>query len=292
MKKIIFLVPAFNEEKNLKKVILDFKKFGKVLVINDASKDKTKTIAKKYSDHYLENKKNIGYDKSLQKGLIYLSKKNYNNVITVDADGQHNPLEIKDILKPIEDNEADVVIGSRFSGKTSKIPKYRIIGIKAINKLTSSSSENKLIDPLSGFRAYTKKVFKEILPADSGMGGSTEVLIKANQRKFRIVEIPILVNYEGDTSTHNPINQSFSLIFSTMKFISIERPLTFYGIPGIGLLILGLFFSIWTIQEFSITREIFLDLAMLSIGGILMGTILMVTAILLYTLVTVVRERK
>jgi hypothetical protein len=55
---------------------------------------------------------------------------------------------------------------------------------------------------------------------------------------------------------------------------------------------LGLFFSIWTIQEFSITREIFLDLAMLSIGGILMGTILMVTAILLYTLVTVVRERK
>ena len=75
MKKIFFLIPAFNEEKNLKKVILDYKKFGKVLVINDASKDKTKSIAKKFCDIYLENKNNIGYDKSLRKGLIYLSKK-------------------------------------------------------------------------------------------------------------------------------------------------------------------------------------------------------------------------
>jgi glycosyltransferase involved in cell wall biosynthesis len=284
---------AYNEEKNIAAIIAQLQKMSySIIVCNDGSSDMTGEIAEKMGATVINHKRNLGFGAALRSIFLKANELNADILVTIDADGQHNPLEIKDILKPIEDNEADVVIGSRFSGKTSKIPKYRIIGIKAINKLTSSSSENKLIDPLSGFRAYTKKVFKEILPADSGMGGSTEVLIKANQRKFRIVEIPILVNYEGDTSTHNPINQSFSLIFSTMKFISIERPLTFYGIPGIGLLILGLFFSIWTIQEFSITREIFLDLAMLSIGGILMGTILMVTAILLYTLVTVVRERK
>ena len=284
---------AYNGEKNIAAIIAQLQKMSySIIVCNDGSSDMTGEIAEKMGATVINHKRNLGFGAALRSIFLKANELNADILVTIDADGQHNPLEIKDILKPIEDNEADVVIGSRFSGKTSKIPKYRIIGIKAINKLTSSSSENKLIDPLSGFRAYTKKVFKEILPADSGMGGSTEVLIKANQRKFRIVEIPILVNYEGDTSTHNPINQSFSLIFSTMKFISIERPLTFYGIPGIGLLILGLFFSIWTIQEFSITREIFLDLAMLSIGGILMGTILMVTAILLYTLVTVVRERK
>ena len=284
---------AYNEEKNIAAIIAQLQKMSySIVVCNDGSSDMTGEIAEKMGVTVINHKRNLGFGAALRSIFLKANELNADILVTIDADGQHNPLEIKDILKPVENNEADVVIGSRFSGKTSKIPKYRIIGIKAINKLTSSNSENKLIDPLSGFRAYTKKVFKEILPADSGMGGSTEVLIKANQRKFRIVEIPILVSYEGDTSTHNPINQSFSLIFSTMKFISIERPLTFYGIPGIGLLMLGLFFSIWTIQEFSITREIFLDLAMLSIGGILLGTILMVTAILLYTLVTVVRERK
>jgi glycosyltransferase involved in cell wall biosynthesis len=201
---------AYNEEKNIAAIIAQLQKMSySIIVCNDGSSDMTGEIAEKMGATVINHKRNLGFGAALRSIFLKANELNADILVTIDADGQHNPLEIKDILKPIEDNEADVVIGSRFSGKTSKIPKYRIIGIKAINKLTSSSSENKLIDPLSGFRAYTKKVFKEILPADSGMGGSTEVLIKANQRKFRIVEIPILVNYEGDTSTHNPINQSF-----------------------------------------------------------------------------------
>ena len=151
MKKIIFLVPAFNEEKNLKKVILDFKKFGKVLVINDASKDKTKTIAKKYSDHYLENKKNIGYDKSLQKGLIYLSKKNYNNVITVDADGQHRCDQVQKYIKFFK--KYDIIIGSRNLLNRPIEKKISLLSKKTFN----------IFDPLSGMKFYNLKKIKKRL---------------------------------------------------------------------------------------------------------------------------------
>ena len=291
--KIIVGMAAYNEEKNIASLIAQLQKFPySIIVCNDGSSDMTGEIAERMGVIVINHKRNLGFGAALRSIFERANELNADVLVTMDADGQHNPQEIKDILEPIEHDNADVVIGSRFSGKTSEIPKYRILGIKAINRLTISTSENKLVDPLSGFRAYTKKIFKEILPVDSGMGGSTEVLIKANQKKFRIIEVPIIVSYEGETSTHNPVNQSFSLIFSTMKFISIERPLTFYGMPGVAFLIVGLFFVVWTIQEFANTREVLLDLSILGIGATLMGTIFMVTAILLYTLVTVVRERR
>ena len=80
------------------------------------------------------------------------------------------------------------------------------------------------------------------------MGVSTEILIKSNKKEFRIVEIPIVVSYEGETSTHHPVSHGVSVIASTLKFISIEHPLKFYGMPGLVFLAIGLFFTIWTIQ--------------------------------------------
>lgn len=151
MKKIIFLIPAFNEEKNIKKVILNFKKFGKVLVVNDASNDKTKTIAKNYCDHYLENKKNIGYDKSLQKGLIYLSKKNYNNVITVDADGQHRSDQVQKFFK--FSKKYDILIGFRNLLNRPIEKKISLLSKKTFN----------IFDPLSGMKFYNLKKIKNRL---------------------------------------------------------------------------------------------------------------------------------
>ena len=113
MSNIIFLIPAFNEEKNLKMVIFQFKKHGAILVVNDGSTDDTEKIAKKYSNYYIKNFSNKGYDYSLQKGLRYISK-NLNclkYVVTVDADGQHRSSEVKKIIKQL--NKYDVVVGSR-----------------------------------------------------------------------------------------------------------------------------------------------------------------------------------
>ena len=112
-KNIIFVIPAFNEEKNIKKVILDFKKIGKVLVVNDYSTDKTKSIASKYSNYIINNKYNKGYDKSLRIGLKYAVNKIKNSkvIFSIDGDGQHLSRDAKKFIKKI--NKNDVIIGKR-----------------------------------------------------------------------------------------------------------------------------------------------------------------------------------
>ncbi len=124
------------------------------------------------------------------------------------------------------------------------------------------------------------------------MGVSTEILIKASKKGLKISEVPIEVLYGGETSTHHPVPHGLSVILSTMKFISIEHPLRFYGIPGVIFLTLGLFFIVWTLQTFSETRQIITNISLIGIGSIILSTILMMTAILLYSLVSVVRERR
>ena len=98
------------------------------------------------------------------------------------------------------------------------------------------------------------------------MGVSNEILIKANRKGFTISEVPIVVSYHGDTSTHNPVSHGASVIFSTLKVISIENPLKLYGIPGCIFLAIGLFFTVLTIQDFTETQQILLSTAIIGTG--------------------------
>jgi hypothetical protein len=122
------------------------------------------------------------------------------------------------------------------------------------------------------------------------MGISTEILLKASDVKLKIFEVLIIVSYEGDTSTQNPVSHGVSVIMTTLKFISIEHPLKFYGIPGLLFFTLGLIFSILTIQGFTETRQILLSTAIIGVGTIIFGTVLLMTSIILYSIVNLIRE--
>jgi len=292
--KVAIGIPAFNEEKNIGSIIVKLKKLSySVIVCNDGSSDMTGEIAKELGAIVIDHPKNLGYGAAIRSIFTKAADLDYDVLVTFDADGQHRTSDINSVLKPIQNNEADIVVGSRFSsGDSSEMPKYRKIGIKAITTLTNTASGNKITDAQSGFRAYNKKSLHEIIPSDIGMGVSTEILIKANKKNLRIVEVPITVLYGGDTSTHNPASHGVSVIMSTMKFISIEHPLKFYGMPGIIFLIVGLFFVIWTIQGFSETRQIITNISLIGIGTTLFGVILITSAIMLYSIVSVIREKR
>ena len=290
---IIVGIPAYNEEKKIARIIVKLQEIAdKVLVCNDGSSDLTGAIAEKLGAVVINHQKNLGYGAAIRSIFLKARELNCDTLVTFDADGQHRIEDIQKVLKPIIDNNADVVIGSRFLDKSTSIPRYRRIGIKTITSLTNVSSDTKITDSQSGFRAYNRKVLEEITPSDYGMGVSTEILIKANNKKFRISEVPITILYEDDTSKHHPVSHGASVVLSTMKFISIEHPLRFYGIPGIIFLGIGLFFTVWTIQAFTATRQIITNIALIGIGTILIGTVLLVTSIILYSLVNVVRERR
>ena len=197
------------------------------------------------------------------------------------------------MIKPIQNKEANIVIGSRFLGNVEgNLPTYRKLGIKAITNLVNSNTGNKITDSQSGFRGYDKITLEKIVPSDSGMGVSTEILIKANKQNFKIIETPITILYKEKISSQQTLSHGTSVILSTMKFISIEHHLKFYGIPGILFLAVGLFFIMWTIHEFSMGGSIITNLTIIGIGSTILGSILTMTSILLYSVVSVVRERR
>ena len=291
--KIIIGIPAFNEEKNIGPIVAKLKKkYDQVIVCDDGSSDMTETIALSLGAHVVKHDKNLGYGSAIKTIFNESRKLECDVLVTFDADGQHQISEIDSVLQPIFENKADIVIGSRFLGETKDLPRYRKIGIKTITGLTNVMTGSKITDSQSGFRAYTKKVLKEISPTESGMGISTEILIKASKKDMRIVEVPITISYEDNKHSQEPISHGTSVIMSTIKHVAIERPLLYYGVSGISFLILGLIFGAWALQIYSEERVVITNIALVGIGGVILGTILLISGTILYSIVSVVREKR
>ena len=291
--KIIVGIPAFNEEKNIAVLIIQLKKIAdKIIVCNDGSTDLTSEIAEELGATMINHKKNLGYGAAIRS--IFLKSKDLDGdvLVTFDADGQHRIDDINKVINPIINGESDLVIGSRFLDESEKeVPKYRKVGIKVITKITNATIKKQLTDSQSGFRAYSKKVLNELNPSELGMGISTEILIKASAKNFRISEVPIKIVYDGDTSTHNPISHGSSVLLSTIKFTSIEHPLKFYGIPSMIFIAIGLLFTSLSIEYYADIGRLNTNLTLIGAGSILIAVVLLLTGILLYSLVSVVREK-
>ena len=291
--KVIVGIPAFNEEKNIAVLLTKLKKITDwVIVCNDGSTDLTSEIAEELGATVINHEKNLGYGAAIRS--IFLKSKNLDGdvLVTFDADGQHRIEDIDKVITPIINGESDLVIGSRFLDESEKeIPQHRKVGIKVITKVTNATIKKHLTDSQSGFRAYSKKVINELKPSVLGMGISTEILIKASAKNFRISEVPIKIIYEGDTSTHNPVSHGSSVLFSTIKFTSIEHPLKFYGIPSIIFFAIGLYFTYFSAQFYAEVGRLNTNLTLIGAGTTLIAVVLLITGILLYSLVSVVREK-
>ena len=289
---IIIGIPAYNEEKNIAKILSKIKKISDTIIVcDDGSTDSTSEIARNNDAIVIRHEKNLGYGSAIRSIFLKAKEMNGDILVTFDADGQHQVEDILKVTNPVQDGNADVVIGSRFlEREISKVPEYRKFGIKIITKITNASIKENLTDSQSGFRAYSKQVLSDISLTEKGMGISTEILIKASAKGMKIAEVPIKILYEGETSTHNPVSHGTSVVLSTVKFTSIEHPLKFYGIPGIIISSIGLFFIIWTLQEFAEFGSFSPILALIAIGSFLAGLVLLIAAILLHSLVSVIRE--
>ena len=291
--KITIGIPAFNEEKHLPQILTELKEItNSIIVCDDGSTDNTSIIAKKFGAEVIKHKKNLGYGSAIKSIFQVASEINSDILVTFDADGQHRIEDINKVLQPIKDEEADIVIGSRFLNNNNDVPGYRKIGIKLITQVTNASIKKHFTDSQSGFRAYKKQVLDNIVLTEQGMGISTEILIKATEKKFRITEIPIKILYEGNTSTHNPVSHGTSVLISTIKFTSIQHPLKFYGIPSLILIGVGVIFTYFSVEYYGEVGRLNTNLTLISAGTLLLGSILFISAILLYSLITVVRESK
>ena len=292
--KVTIGIPAFNEEKNIAKMIVKLKKiYDEIIVCNDGSTDLTGEIAENLGVIVINHKQNLGYGAGIN-SIIKKSKEIDTDIlVTFDADGQHKVEDVKKVIEPIKNGDADLVIGSRFLSKTKeKIPEYRKIGINIITKVTNAGLKKKITDSQSGFRAYSKDLISKLDISDMGMGISTEILIKTNSLGFRIAEIPITILYEGKTSTRNPISHGTSVLFSTIKYTSIEHPLKFYGIPSLIFFVIGLSFTFLSIDYYMEVGRINPNVTIVAAGTTAIAVILLVASVLFYSLATIVEGNK
>ena len=292
--KVTIGIPAFNEEKNIAKMIVKLKKiYDEIIVCNDGSTDLTGEIAENLGAIVINHKQNLGYGAGIN-SIIKKSKEIDTDIlVTFDADGQHKVEDVIKVIEPIKNGDADLVIGSRFLSKAKeKIPEYRKIGINIITKVTNAGLKKKITDSQSGFRAYSKDLISKLDISDMGMGISTEILIKTNSLGFRITEIPITILYEGKTSTQNPISHGTSVLFSTIKYTSIEHPLKFYGIPSLIFFVIGLSFTFLSIDYYMEVGRINPNITIVAAGTTAIAVILLVASVLLYSLANIVKGNK
>jgi glycosyltransferase involved in cell wall biosynthesis len=195
-KKILIIIPAFNEEGNIAKTIKEIRSLAEaftILVVNDGSKDRTAQLAREAGANVISLPYNLGIGGAVQTGFKYAREHQFDIAVQVDGDGQHDVAYLKNILEPIFRNEADMTIGSRF------LPPYlgyrssfvRRIGINFFAHLISLLTLYKVTDPTSGFRAYNRSminVFAAYYPSDFP---EPEAIVVAGRYRARVQEVPV-----------------------------------------------------------------------------------------------------
>ena len=195
--KIFCIIPAFNEQKNIAKVLAQVKPIvDEVVVVDDGSTDKTAQIAAQAGVIVLRHFFNRGQGAALETGNQYALSKGADIIVHFDADGQFLAQEIKDIVKPIKAGEAQIVFGSRFLEKKSSIPKFKKYILLPIARLVNYLLLGvRFSDPQSGFRAFSRQAAQKIKIENDGMAHCSEILAKALKSGYKIKEVPITVIY-------------------------------------------------------------------------------------------------
>ena len=285
-------IPAYNEESHIENLVKSARNHvDSVLVCDDGSTDNTANIAKKAGAIVISHKTNQGYGAAIISLFEYAQNNNAEIMITLDGDGQHNPDHIPLLLDAITKNNVDVVIGSRFLDDSTKSPGYRKTGIKIITSASNYGTDFKVTDSQSGFRAYSKDAIDAIHPTEQGMAVSTEILLKISNKGLSVAEVPITVSYEGDTSKEHLVSHGVSVLMNTLKYVSIKHPIKFYGIPGIALIIAGIVIGGIFLETYLNDQTVFYGSLLASIVLFLLGAILAVTSIILFSMANLIRDR-
>jgi len=287
--RIVVGVPAFNEEKTIAKVVLLSQKYAdKVVVCDDGGTDLTGEIARELGADVVRHEKNLGYGAAIQTLFKRARELDADVLVTLDGDGQHDPRDIPNVVKPITSGAADIAVGSRFIDEhlTSIMPWYRRAGVKFISRLVDSNTKQGVGDAQSGFRAYSVKCLDKLVVAENGMGASVEILMSARKNGLRIQEVPATCYYGGDLKkhVHNPVRHGVSVVMSIVKLVVEDRPLVFMGIPGVLSLMIGAFFGVWLLQIYGAERHIVTNIALASLAFVLVGFFLLSTSITLYAI--------
>ena len=278
--------PAFNEEGVIGDLIKKTLPFvDSVVVCDDGSSDLTSKESKDAGAFVIRHSQNKGKGAALKSLFDFARHSNADVVVTIDGDGQFLPEEIPKLTKDIVEGKSDIVIGYRFETEKD-MPSYRKFGNKVLDELSKKAANLNLRDTQSGFRAYSKKAIEKINFENDGFASDSEILIDASEKNLTITEHQVTVMYDTGhrTSTQNPIKHGSTVFIHLLELILMKRPITFLGIPGFIMLIIGIISSTITLTLFNETRYFSVPTTLISVGFLTVGIMLILVAGILFSL--------
>jgi len=280
--KLIVLIPAYNEESNIEKVVLSIprKIHGidkvEVLVVDDGSTDKTAELALNAgADKIISHKTNMGVGAAFMTGIRNAIKIGSDVVVTIDADSQFDSKQIPEMIVPILNEQLDVVIGSRFlNNKPKNISRIKLFGNKVFTKLVSWLVGQKFTDTQTGLRAYSKETLLNISIVND-FTYTQEVLIDLKFKGMRIGEIPVSVFYDEKRRSKvvkSIFGYSYKALSIIIKTLTFHRPILAFGLLGMVLGGGGIVAKILTITNIlEITAGLSTGFIILGVVSFMMG---------------------
>ena len=281
----IAVIAAYNEDRFIGSVVLKTRHYvDQVLVVDDGSTDATARIAEEAGALVIRHDTNRGKAQAVNTGLRRAREMNAALVVLIDADGQHDPAEIPVLIAPVESQQADIVVGSRFLGTRSEIPRWRVMGQHALTVATNIASGVPLTDSQSGFRALSRKALESLeFRPNGGFSVESEMQFLVQQHRLAVKEVPVHVTYD-EGPKRNPFSHGIQVLNAIIALVSQHRPLFFFGVPGLVILTMGIVLGAIVIDRYNTYQTLAVGYALISILLDLIGIQTLFTGIILHTI--------
>ncbi|MGI8827569.1 MAG: glycosyltransferase family 2 protein [Chloroflexota bacterium] len=281
---IVAVIPAHNEERFIASVVITALQCADVVVVvDDGSSDRTAQLAEMAGAEVIRLPENGGKGRALNEGFERAQELSPRAVVMLDGDSQHDAAEIPQLVRPITEGEADVVIGSRFLGDECPTPRWRQAGQQALNLLTNAASGMSTSDSQSGYRAFSLPALEKLWFRSKGLAMESEMQFLAHRASLRVVEVPVSVHYL-DGNKRNPVTHGLQVVDAILGLVARRHPLLFMGIPGIASMLIGLLVGVSVLQIIDMKHAVPLGTATLSALLVITGLVLGIAGVILNTL--------
>lgn len=275
-------IPAYDEELSIGSLLLKLKKVegvDDILVFDDGSDDDTAKVAVSAGAKVIRHKKNAGKGAAIKGIFDYARGHDYEYLVLMDADGQHNPHDVPHVLSPLVNPGADVVIGSRW-GELTEMPLKRKAGKFVLDKVTPGSGD---LDTQSGFRAFNRKAMEKMELTKNDFTIESEMIMEAREKGLKVNNARITCRYDDieDPSTKGSFSHGLEVMNNIIRMTVERRPLVYLGIPGLIFYLAGLVSGVYVIQIATNQQVLSVGFSLLTLIFIIMGSIFITSGFIL-----------